>query len=56
MTNDTTITADRNQIRTRRRRTLRRLATAALYAGVRGAATAGGGALITCVIWLITHR
>jgi len=41
---------------TRRRRTLRRLARAALYAVVRGSAAAAGSVLITEIIVWISQR
>ncbi|MEV0584581.1 hypothetical protein [Nonomuraea sp. NPDC050310] len=45
---------DRQPLKTRRR--ARRLADAALYAGVRGLAAALGSSLVTFVIWWVTNR
>ncbi|WP_119730106.1 hypothetical protein [Thermomonospora amylolytica] len=42
--------------RTPARRTLRRLAYAALFAAVRGLAYAAGSGLIALIIWWITTR
>ncbi|MFD9444184.1 hypothetical protein ACFWBR_37835 [Streptomyces sp. NPDC060006] len=52
----TTKTPDQTPTESRRRCRLRRLATAALYAVVRGAAATAGSALITEIIWMISHR